>query len=116
MMKPKIKSLLALGFIVQTLILSTSAQSGVVFTNLYSFTGGNDGAIPTAALVQGSDGNFYGTTSNGGTNGAGTVFEISSNGALTLSGTPAAPGTYSLTITARNSVGSVTQAFTLTVS
>jgi hypothetical protein len=46
----------------------------------------------------------------------GLKFGTSSNGALTLSGTPAAPGTYSLTITARNSVGSVTQAFTLTVS
>jgi hypothetical protein len=34
-------------------------------TSLYSFTGGNDGANPTAGLVQGSDGNFYGTTPNG---------------------------------------------------
>ena len=52
-------------------------------TSLYSFTGGNDGANPHAGLVQGSDGNFYGTTSGGGTNGAGTVFKISTNGALT---------------------------------
>jgi PKD repeat protein len=33
-----------------------------------------------------------------------------------LSGTPATAGTYSLTITAKNSVGSDTQTFTLTVS
>jgi hypothetical protein len=46
----------------------------------------------------------------------GLKFGTSSNGALTLSGTPTAAGTYSLTITARNSVGSVTQAFTLAVS
>ena len=52
-------------------------------TSLYSFTGGNDGANPVAGLVQGSDGNFYGTTSGGGTNDAGTVFKISTNGALT---------------------------------
>ena len=37
-------------------------------TSLYSFTGGNDGANPQAGLVQGSDGNFYGTTEDGGTN------------------------------------------------
>ena len=52
-------------------------------TSLYSFTGGNDGANPDAGLVQGSDGNFYGTTYGGGTNGYGTVFKISTNGALT---------------------------------
>jgi uncharacterized repeat protein (TIGR03803 family) len=52
-------------------------------TSLYSFTGGNDGANPSAALVQGNDGYFYGTTQNGGTNNFGTVFKISTNGALT---------------------------------
>jgi uncharacterized repeat protein (TIGR03803 family) len=51
-------------------------------TSLYSFTGGNDGRWPTAGLVQGSDGNSYGTTSEGGTNGSGTVFKISTNGVL----------------------------------
>ena len=56
-----------------------------VLTTLYSFTGGSDGAYPRAALVQGSDGYFYGTTSEGGgTNGGyGTVFRISVNGVLT---------------------------------
>ena len=51
-------------------------------TDLYSFTGTNDGANPQAALVQGSDGCFYGTTAYGGTNNYGTVFKISTNGAL----------------------------------
>ena len=58
------------------------APSGIL-TTVYSFTGGNDGAYPEAGLVQGSDGNFYGTTTSGGTNNAGTVFKISPNGALT---------------------------------
>jgi uncharacterized repeat protein (TIGR03803 family) len=52
-------------------------------TSLYSFTGTNDGAYPEAGLVQGSDGSFYGTTEFGGTSSAGTVFQISTNGAFT---------------------------------
>lgn len=54
-----------------------------LFTNLYSFTGGNDGADPQGALLAGQDGNFYGTTANGGTNGDGTVFVVSPDGTLT---------------------------------
>jgi uncharacterized repeat protein (TIGR03803 family) len=59
------------------------AQAGVVFTSLYSFTGTNDGANPVAGLVQGNDGNLYGTTPCGGSNGYGTVFKISTSGVLT---------------------------------
>jgi uncharacterized repeat protein (TIGR03803 family) len=44
---------------------------------VYSFAGGpTDGANPNAALIQGSDGNFYGTTVSGGVNGDGVVFKI----------------------------------------
>jgi len=53
------------------------------FTSLYSFTGGNDGANPSTSLVQGGDGNFYGSTTQGGTNGYGTVFQVTPNGSLT---------------------------------
>jgi uncharacterized repeat protein (TIGR03803 family) len=59
------------------------AHAAASLTTLYAFTGGNDGGYPEAALVQGSDGCFYGTTSGGGTNDLGTVFKISSNGMLT---------------------------------
>jgi hypothetical protein len=31
---------------------------------------------PYGTLVQATDGNLYGTTSTGGTNGFGTIFEI----------------------------------------
>jgi uncharacterized repeat protein (TIGR03803 family) len=54
-----------------------------VLTTLYLFTGGNDGGNPHAGLVQGRDGNFYGTTEFGGSNGYGTVFQISTSGTLT---------------------------------
>jgi len=53
-------------------------------TNLYSFTGApHDGANSFAALIQGSDGNLYGTTTAGGTSNAGTVFRISPSGSET---------------------------------
>ncbi|HKS71431.1 MAG TPA: choice-of-anchor tandem repeat GloVer-containing protein, partial [Ktedonobacterales bacterium] len=48
-----------------------------VETVIYSFTGGaSDGAAPAAALIQGSDGNLYGTTTAGGPSGYGTVFVL----------------------------------------
>jgi uncharacterized repeat protein (TIGR03803 family) len=61
-----------------------SVQADVAFRSLYSFQNGSDGSVPKAALVQGSDGYFYGTTSDAGTPyGYGTVFKISTNGSLT---------------------------------
>jgi uncharacterized repeat protein (TIGR03803 family) len=54
-----------------------------VLTNLYSIRGGNDGQSPFGGLVLGSDGYFYGTTFSGGTNGNGTIFRVSANGAFT---------------------------------
>jgi uncharacterized repeat protein (TIGR03803 family) len=56
-------------------------------TTLHSFTGdgtNDDGAHPhLAPLVEGADGVFYGTTLSGGTNNAGTIFQITADGALT---------------------------------
>jgi uncharacterized repeat protein (TIGR03803 family) len=54
-------------------------------TNLWEFTGCGDGGNSFAGLVQGSDGNFYGTTSGSGSGPSsfGTVFRISSSGSLT---------------------------------
>jgi len=52
-------------------------------TTLYSFTGYSDGSGP-AGLVQGADGNFYGTTSAGGANGeGGTAFSVTPTGQMT---------------------------------
>jgi uncharacterized repeat protein (TIGR03803 family) len=56
-------------------------------TSLHSFCASGppcaDGALPFAGLVQASDGNFYGTTTGSGTDGNGTIFKITSAGALT---------------------------------
>jgi len=68
-------------------------------TTLVSFIGA-DGNSPQAALVQGSDGNFYGTTEYGGANGLGTVFQVTPAGVLTtlvsFGGQTNAPDTTSL--------------------
>lgn len=57
-------------------------QSDSSFTTLYSFTGGQDGARPVSELVQGGNGDFYGTTAAGGA-GDGTLFRVTPAGALT---------------------------------
>ncbi|HTS16152.1 MAG TPA: choice-of-anchor tandem repeat GloVer-containing protein [Verrucomicrobiae bacterium] len=65
-------------------------SSSGTYTSLYSFAGAPaDGAKPLAGLVQGSDGNFYGTTDSGGANeakygGQGTVFRITPGGEETV--------------------------------
>jgi uncharacterized repeat protein (TIGR03803 family) len=41
-----------------------------------------DGAFPFGSLVEGGDGDFYGTTSDGGSTYAGTVFKITPRGKL----------------------------------
>ncbi|HXM40827.1 MAG TPA: choice-of-anchor tandem repeat GloVer-containing protein [Bryobacteraceae bacterium] len=61
--------------------MTAIALSAQTFTTLYSFDG-TDGVNPSAALVQGADGDLYGTTYNGGANGYGTVFKISPSGML----------------------------------
>jgi len=55
-------------------------------TTLYNFcrqSGCADGANPVAGLVQAANGDFYGTTSYGGTTNKGTVFRITPSGTLT---------------------------------
>jgi len=68
-------------------------------TVLYSFTGGSDGGNPYAPPVEGTDGNFYGTTWYDQMQGCGTVYKITPSGTFAtlhaLSGTdgcmPTAP-------------------------
>jgi uncharacterized repeat protein (TIGR03803 family) len=51
---------------------------------LHSFNCASDGGASVASLLQGSDGNFYGTASTGGSNNYGTVFRITQSGTFTV--------------------------------
>jgi uncharacterized repeat protein (TIGR03803 family) len=64
-------------------IFKLTAAKKPRLTVLYSFdaTGATtDGVRPYAGLIQASDGNFYGTASAGGSNGAGTLYKLSKTG------------------------------------
>jgi uncharacterized repeat protein (TIGR03803 family) len=52
---------------------------GSGFTNLYNFSGGNDGSHPHAGLVL-SGNTLYGTAPYGGVANAGTIFKVNTNG------------------------------------
>jgi uncharacterized repeat protein (TIGR03803 family) len=56
-------------------------------TTLYSFCPGGqqctDGAEPNSTLVQGTDGSFYGSTEEGGSQFAGVIFKITPAGKMT---------------------------------
>jgi uncharacterized repeat protein (TIGR03803 family) len=55
------------------------------FTLLHSFTGGaSDGENPSGGLTLGSDGNFYGTTQQGGSSSQGVVFKMTTAGVITI--------------------------------
>lgn len=49
-------------------------------TVLHSFKTGRDGSVPNSPLIADGKGNLYGTTTRGGGNNAGVIFEISADG------------------------------------
>jgi uncharacterized repeat protein (TIGR03803 family) len=66
-------------------VANASETPATSFTSIYSFCRQAhcpDGNSPNGSLVQGPDGSFYGTTTTGSLSGDGTVFKISSGGAL----------------------------------
>ena len=63
-------------------LVAPCARGDVAINTLISFNLSN-GNQPSAGLVQGPDGAFYGTTQTGGLYNQGTVFKIASNGAFT---------------------------------
>jgi uncharacterized repeat protein (TIGR03803 family) len=51
------------------------------FTVLHQFNSfSGDGRLPYAGVIQGSDGNFYGVTYEGGANGAGSLYQYTPSG------------------------------------
>ena len=54
----------------------TNKNGNWVFSPLYSFLGGSDGAAPTARVVFGPDGTLFGTNTNQGCGNNGTVFNL----------------------------------------
>ena len=58
------------------------------YSTLVEFDGFDDGAHPTAALVEGLDGSFYGTTASGGLGGQGTIFRLSATAAPQITAQP----------------------------
>ena len=65
------------------MMLVTVTSSSAQFTSLVSFTGPNGDQPFQESLVQGLDGNLYGTTTYGGTHNAGTIFKVTTGGILT---------------------------------
>ena len=54
----------------------TPSGGGYTLTSLHDFTGGVDGGRPFSNVIFDAAGNLYGTTLQGGADGAGVVFEI----------------------------------------
>jgi uncharacterized repeat protein (TIGR03803 family) len=70
--------ILALFLVFATTIIASSAQT---FTPILSFDG-TDGSDSISGMAQGRDGDLYGTTQQGGSHSAGTVYRIATNGHL----------------------------------
>ena len=63
-------------------IAPLAASPAQTFRALHGFIG-SDGANPYVGMVQGTDGNLYGTTIDGGANGGGNVFKMTTSGKVT---------------------------------
>lgn len=60
-----------------------SVTSSGTFTFLHTFASA-EGQLVYGGLVQGSDGNLYGTSAAGGANGLGTIFKMTTAGVVTV--------------------------------
>ncbi|MDB6022580.1 MAG: Ig domain protein, partial [Pedosphaera sp.] len=79
-----VQLILAAGFVLFLTAPFPAIAQYVTLTTLYGFTGGDDGSGLTGSLISGLDGNLYGATPDGGTNGhLGSIFKLSPDGKFT---------------------------------
>jgi uncharacterized repeat protein (TIGR03803 family) len=80
-LKPNLANAFCVSLFYVAMVVASPAQT---LTPLHSFSG-SDGMNPyREALVQGADGNFYGTTEMGGTDNFGVVLKMTPDGAVTV--------------------------------
>lgn len=79
-----IKRLCVFAFVLGFVVFASPAVQSQTFSVVHSFTGGTDGQGPLAGVVMDTVGNLYGTTSGGGQDSHGTVFEFTSAGVETV--------------------------------
>ena len=66
-------------------VFKMTTAGKVTVVHLFEACGlGTTGCNPSAGLVQGTDGNYYGTALSGGTNNQGVVFKVTPGGAYTV--------------------------------
>src|ERR1700683_2858809 len=74
------KTACAVALLGAAMAIASPAQT---FTTLVNFNYTNGANPYFMSLVQGTDGNLYGTTEGGGANGSGTGFKVTPRGTLT---------------------------------
>jgi uncharacterized repeat protein (TIGR03803 family) len=81
--KPKLGSAFKLALAFAFIVNVSTARGEYVFQTLHEFFLTNGGPQAPIGLSEGSDGNFYGTTS-GGSNNTGTIYKLTPAGAVTV--------------------------------
>jgi YVTN family beta-propeller protein/uncharacterized repeat protein (TIGR03803 family) len=87
---------LALAIMLVLAVLAIGSAQAQTFTTLASFDLTNGAHPYYMSLVQGTDGNFYGPTTEGGANGDGTLFRITPSGTLNWISFDGTDGNYPL--------------------
>lgn len=64
-------------------IFRITLQGNFELVHAFNATVNGDGGAPTASLIQGTDGNLYGTTLLGGTSDDGSIYQVAHDGTVT---------------------------------